>query len=161
MQSLLEGNFKRELKDAPQLVILFVLCALSMSAFLKLSVAKGGAVCAGLTILGVGIPILLYHLGFVTHPLWLAVCSLVLYVAALVFHYVLAAREKRALALEKERVDTELRLAARIQENALIREFPAFPERREFDLFADMKPAREVAVICMTFLCWMMIIWPS
>ena len=144
IQSLLEGNYKRELKDTPQLVVLFVLCALSMAAFLKLSVVKGGALFAGLTILGVGIPILLYHLGFVTHPLWLALCSFVLYVAALVFHYVSAAREKRALALEKERVDTELRLAARIQENALIREFPAFPERREFDLFADMKPAREV-----------------
>ena len=144
IQSILEGNYKQESKDAPQLIILFFLCALAMAAFLKLSVAKGGAVCAGLIILGVCIPILIYHLGFVTHPLWLSACSLILYVAALVAHYVSASREKRALALEKERVDTELRLAARIQENALIREFPAFPDRREFDLFADMKPAREV-----------------
>lgn len=144
IQSLLEGNFKREVTDIPQLIALFILCTLAMAVFLKLSVARGGAVCAGLIILGFCLPVLLYRFGYVTHPLWLAGCSLVLYVAALVFHYVSAARERRALALEKERVDTELRLAARIQENALIKEFPAFPERREFDLFADMKPAREV-----------------
>ena len=144
IQCLLEGNFKQEMKEVPQLIALFFLCALAMAAFLKLSVAKGGAVCAVLTVLCVCISVLLYHFGFVTHTLWFAGSLLVLYIAALVFHYVSAAREKRALALEKERVDTELRLAARIQENALIREFPAFPERREFDLFADMKPAREV-----------------
>ena len=141
VQSLLEGNFKREIIDVPQLIALFVLCTLAMALFLKLSVAKGGAVCAGLVILGVCVPVLLYRFGYVTHPLWLAGCSLVLYVAALAIHYVSAARERRALALEKERVDTELRLAARIQASSLTKDFP---ERREFDLYADMKPAREV-----------------
>ena len=144
IQSLLEGNFKREVPDVLQLIALFILSALAMAAFLKLSVAKGGAVCAGLVFLGVCVPLLLYYFGYISHPLWLPGCSLILYVAALVSHYVSAARERRALALEKERVDTELRLAARIQENALIKDFPAFPERTEFDLFAAMKPAREV-----------------
>ena len=49
-----------------------------------------------------------------------------------------------AAAAEKERTVTELRTAAQIQEAMLPDEFPAFPDRKEFDLFASMTPAREV-----------------
>ena len=45
---------------------------------------------------------------------------------------------------EKERVGTELRTAAHIQESMLPRVFPAFPERKEFSLYAGMIPAKEV-----------------
>ena len=45
---------------------------------------------------------------------------------------------------EKERMEAELSLAARIQEAMLPQNFPPFPDRKEFDLFASMKPAREV-----------------
>ena len=45
---------------------------------------------------------------------------------------------------ERERVNTELDLAAHIQSNALPKQFPAFPDRPEFDLYASMDPAKEV-----------------
>ena len=45
---------------------------------------------------------------------------------------------------EKERINTELSLASRIQSNMLPNTFPAFPERSEFDIFAAMDPAKEV-----------------
>ena len=45
---------------------------------------------------------------------------------------------------EKERIGTELRLASSIQEKSLPNIFPPYPDRREFDLFASMKPAKEV-----------------
>lgn len=45
---------------------------------------------------------------------------------------------------EKERIDTELSIAARLQSDMLPKVFPAFPERTDFDLFASMKPAKEV-----------------
>ena len=45
---------------------------------------------------------------------------------------------------EKERIATELNLAASIQANILPSTFPAFPERKEFEIFASMTPAREV-----------------
>ena len=38
----------------------------------------------------------------------------------------------------------EMAMATDIQENAIPRVFPPFPEERRMDLFADMKPAREV-----------------
>ena len=49
-----------------------------------------------------------------------------------------------AITAEKERIATELGLAARIQADALPNVFPAFPDRTEFDLYASMSPAKEV-----------------
>lgn len=45
---------------------------------------------------------------------------------------------------EKERISAELSIATTIQASALPSTFPAFPERNEFDLYATMKPAKEV-----------------
>lgn len=45
---------------------------------------------------------------------------------------------------EAARLDTELSTAAHIQEDMLPRTFPAFPDRKEFDIYASMKPAKEV-----------------
>ena len=49
-------------------------------------------------------------------------------------------REERQRAL----VTNELHMASQIQNAALPHVFPPFPERREFDLYASMDPAREV-----------------
>ena len=48
------------------------------------------------------------------------------------------------ITAEKERISTELNLAARIQESMLPTDFPAFPDRDEFDVYALMNPAKEV-----------------
>ena len=48
------------------------------------------------------------------------------------------------ITAEKERINTELTLAKRIQADMLPHVFPPFPERQEFDLYAAMAPAREV-----------------
>jgi serine phosphatase RsbU (regulator of sigma subunit) len=45
---------------------------------------------------------------------------------------------------ESVRLDTELSMAARIQNDMLPSIFPAFTERKEFDIFASMAPAKEV-----------------
>ena len=45
---------------------------------------------------------------------------------------------------ELDRLDKELKLAADIQLNALPMDFPPFPDRAEFDLYALMDPAKEV-----------------
>ena len=45
---------------------------------------------------------------------------------------------------EKERVKTELALAAMIQSGLLPGSFPAFPDRPEFNICASMTPAKEV-----------------
>ena len=50
----------------------------------------------------------------------------------------------RQITAETERVNTELALATRIQADMLPNIFPAFPERREFEIHASMTPAKEV-----------------
>lgn len=50
---------------------------------------------------------------------------------------------KRVTA-EKERIGAELDMASQIQASQLPRLFPPFPNRKEFSLFASMKPAKEV-----------------
>ena len=49
-----------------------------------------------------------------------------------------------AMTAEKERVGTELALATRIQADMLPNKFPAFPDRKEFHIYASMTPAKEV-----------------
>ena len=53
-------------------------------------------------------------------------------------------RDLLSVTAEKERIGTELSIAAQIQANMLPRVFPPFPERHDFDIYAIMTPAREV-----------------
>ena len=48
------------------------------------------------------------------------------------------------MTAERERTATKLELAAEIQADALPNVFPAFPDHKEFDIFASMTPAKEV-----------------
>ena len=48
------------------------------------------------------------------------------------------------MTAEKQRISTELELATRIQTDMLPNVFPPFPERKEFDVYALMDPAKEV-----------------
>ena len=50
----------------------------------------------------------------------------------------------KEITAETERIGTELALATGIQANMLPNIFPAFPEIKEFDIFASMNPAKEV-----------------
>ena len=56
-------------------------------------------------------------------------------------HYI---RENTAITAEREHMRTELELAKRIQEDMLPCTFPPYPDRREFDIYASMDPAKEI-----------------
>lgn len=48
------------------------------------------------------------------------------------------------ITAEKERISAELSVATQIQADMLPRTFPAYPNRKEFNVFASMDPAKEV-----------------
>jgi len=50
----------------------------------------------------------------------------------------------RTITSEKERIGAELSLATNIQESILPNIFPPFPDRKDFNIYASMNPAREV-----------------
>ena len=52
--------------------------------------------------------------------------------------------ENTRITAEKQRIDTELSLATGIQAGMLPDKFPAFPDRKDFDIYASMDPAKEV-----------------
>jgi len=56
-------------------------------------------------------------------------------------HYI---QENAAISAEKGRIASELNVATQIQADMLPRIFPPFPERKEFDIYATMTPAKEV-----------------
>ena len=45
---------------------------------------------------------------------------------------------------EKKKTEADLKIANEIQQNEIPNKFPAFPNRKDFDLYAIMKPAKEV-----------------
>lgn len=49
-----------------------------------------------------------------------------------------------AVTAEKEKINASLAIAATIQNDALPKIFPAFPDRKEFDIYASMDPAKQV-----------------
>ena len=53
-------------------------------------------------------------------------------------------KEILTLNTEKARIQTELSLATNIQSSMLPSDFPAFPDRTDFDIHASMNPAKEV-----------------
>ena len=56
----------------------------------------------------------------------------------------IAIYEQKAETEKTQRLATELNLASEIQNNILPNIFPVFPERKEFNLYASMTPAKEV-----------------
>ncbi|WP_026527416.1 PP2C family protein-serine/threonine phosphatase [Butyrivibrio sp. VCD2006] len=50
----------------------------------------------------------------------------------------------QTITAEKERIGAELNVATQIQADMLPRIFPPFPDRKEFDIYATMTPAKEV-----------------
>ena len=52
--------------------------------------------------------------------------------------------EKHKKEEQQQRLSHELYMASQIQLRMLPHEFPPFPDRNEFDIYASMKPAREV-----------------
>ena len=54
-------------------------------------------------------------------------------------------KEIRVKTAEKERIGTELAVAKKIQADMLPKDFPAFPDREDFDVYASMTPAKEMA----------------
>ncbi|HNV86271.1 MAG TPA: SpoIIE family protein phosphatase [Candidatus Omnitrophota bacterium] len=53
-------------------------------------------------------------------------------------------RELTETTAAKERMESELKIAHDIQMGIVPKQFPPFPERKEFDLYAVLEPAREV-----------------
>jgi hypothetical protein len=57
----------------------------------------------------------------------------------------------RETTAARERIESELKIAHDIQMSMVPKTFPPFPDRPEFDIYATLVPAREVAGTSMIF----------
>ena len=77
-------------------------------------------------------------------PLYLTVCIIFMVEYLQIFSSIRWTAQARKSEAEKERIGADLKVATQIQADMLPRIFPPFPERKEFDLYATMDPAKEV-----------------
>ena len=103
IQSLLEGNYKREAADGPQLAALFLLSFAAMVLFLKGRPSRTVWAALGMAAAGLGAAALLYAMGWVTHALWYTAAAALLYVLAVAWHYARAALERQRVTHTFER----------------------------------------------------------
>ena len=103
IQSVLEGSFKKEASNLPQLIVLFLVCFGATFVFLRLGLKRSVWVALVLIAAGIGAAMGLYALGVVTHPVWLPVAVLALFIFAVVRHYLSAAMERQRVTKTFER----------------------------------------------------------
>lgn len=88
--------------------------------------------------------------GFYEKPWFIVSMGLILIsgIALLIRNYVqwriADIEEKHREKMERQRIGSELAMANQIQLGMLPHEFPPFPDRKEFDIYASADPAREV-----------------
>lgn len=83
----------------------------------------------------------LRQVGFNLMLLMIAGMALLTYI---LFRTVRSQRRLSAVENEKERIASELGVAQRIQKAMLPKTFPPYPERKDLDIYALLRPAREV-----------------
>lgn len=83
----------------------------------------------------------LRQVGFNLMLLMIAGMALLTYI---IVHSIHGFRKLHAIESEKERIANELGVAQRIQNAMLPKTFPPYPDRTDLDIYASLKPAREV-----------------
>lgn len=95
IRAMLDGNYKREVRDAPQLAALFLILLAAFAAFWRRKVRTAAAVwlalCAGWVLLCKGA----YEMGWVLRVLWVPAGVTVLYAGCLAANYIQAALERQ------------------------------------------------------------------
>ena len=103
IQSLLEGNVKREVSDWLQASALLAICFAAMLFYRKKKVGPSGLACLALVLGGLGAALGLYAAGLIIHPLWIPAGALVIYIISIIIHYVNAALERQRVTRTFER----------------------------------------------------------
>lgn len=95
IRAMLDGNYKREVRDAPQLAALFLILLVTFGAFWRRKVRTATAVwltlCAGWALLCRGT----YEMGWILRILWIPAGVTVLYAGCLAANYIQAVLERQ------------------------------------------------------------------
>lgn len=94
---IIEGNYKREVSDVVQLIILFIICVAASLVFSHIKVLWSSVITALTVVLTIIVSVVAYGKGLILHPLWIPVGVVLFYLVAIAMHYLQAALEKREI----------------------------------------------------------------
>ena len=137
IEAFRKGFYPREANRIGELSLLFFICILFAVLFWKRDLRKNTVTWLAACLAWFAICALCYRLGIILRLLWVPSGISVLFLTSVILNYV-------RIRKEKLRISAELDIAGRIQNDMLPDQFPPFPDRKEFSLFASMTPAKEV-----------------
>lgn len=109
IEALLNGNYKQEVSDLVQALILLLVCFGLFMLFYNMKVLHFSLLSLAAILLSSGGSVLLYEKGYILHPLWLPVGVLAIYLLSIGHHYIVARAEKQKITRTFERyVDPEI-----------------------------------------------------
>ena len=132
-----KGFYPREASRSLQLLLLFLTCFLVSFCLWRRQIRSCICIWLLICLVWVGCCAVFYHCSIILHLLWIPVSVSILLLLFLLLNYI-------RIRKEKLRISAELDVARRIQVDMLPDQFPPFPDRKEFSLFASMTPAKEV-----------------
>ncbi|MBR6257679.1 MAG: adenylate/guanylate cyclase domain-containing protein [Lachnospiraceae bacterium] len=103
VQQFLAGNYRMEVTDSLQYIVLFMVCFLAGICFMHLSLAPSLALCAVISAVNFLVCYKAYDYGHILHPLWIPVGVITVFLVALVRHYVLAGAQRQQITRTFER----------------------------------------------------------
>ncbi len=94
---MISGAYKTEASDFPQLIILFVICAVLAFFLQNVKVLWSSLIAVVTAAASLVIAVLFYNNGTLLHPLWIPVGIAVFYLTSIAMHYIRVAIEKRQI----------------------------------------------------------------
>ncbi len=94
IEAFLRADYKNEVPDLLQALIIFVLLAALLAVFMKLKPAPASIIMVAVCILSLVAAYVLFGAGYIIHPLWIPLGAFLMYVVAMVVHYVTEYIEK-------------------------------------------------------------------
>ena len=137
IEAFQKGFYPREANRNMQALLLFLISVFIAFFFWKRDLRTIIITWLVVCLVWIGSCAIFYHMGIILHLLWIPVSVSILFLASVLLNYI-------RIRKEKLRISAELDIARRIQVNMLPSQFPPFPDRKEFSLFASMTPAKEV-----------------
>ncbi len=103
IQQLTENNYKKEVSELLQGLILLFICFAALFFFTDNKPLYSGLACAAITILSLAAAVMLYKMGTVMHPLWIPLGVVISYLVSIGVHYFKAATQRQQITRTFER----------------------------------------------------------
>ena len=109
IEAFLNRDYKAEVSDLAQALLLFLVCFILFLVFLRTGVQAGGAIYVGTALISNLICFLFYRKGWIAHPLWFPIGLFIPYIISVMMQYFRTrAERKRVQNMFQRYVDPDI-----------------------------------------------------